>query len=159
MFKDPFQLEETPYDLLGLEPNASPKEVQEALPRFMRDRKNLPRLALAQQAIRKLKTPADRAMVDIWLYNVEAAPEEARADVDLGQALAGFRKVPCYPVEELYSDLTGMDLSKEHYGLHGTPEPATIGRTQSHGCVRLTNWDALRVAALAKPGTPVIFKE
>jgi lipoprotein-anchoring transpeptidase ErfK/SrfK len=52
-----------------------------------------------------------------------------------------------------------IDLSKEHYGLHGTPEPATIGRTQSHGCVRLTNWDALRVAALAKPGTPVIFKE
>jgi len=52
-----------------------------------------------------------------------------------------------------------IDLSKEHYGLHGTPEPATIGRTQSHGCVRLTNWDALRVAALAKPGTPVIFTE
>ena len=52
-----------------------------------------------------------------------------------------------------------IDLSKEHYGLHGTPEPTAIGRTQSHGCVRLTNWDALRVAALAKPGTPVIFKE
>ena len=113
MFKDPFQIEETPYDLLGLEPNASPKEVQEALPRFMRDRKNLPRLALAQQAIRKLKTPADRAMVDIWLYNVEAAPEQVGPEVDLGQALAGLRKVPCYPVEELYSDLTGMDLSKE----------------------------------------------
>src|SRR5260370_35952377 len=77
MFKDPFQLEETPYDLLRLEPNASPKEVQEALPRFMRDRKNLPRLALAQQSIRKMKTPADRSMVDIWSYNVAAAPEEA----------------------------------------------------------------------------------
>src|SRR5437763_15396296 len=104
MFKDPFQLEETPYDLLGLEPNASPKEGQEALPRFMRDRKNLPRLALAQQAIRKLKTPADRAMVDTWLSNVEAAPEEARADVDLGQALAGVRKLPGRPVEDLASD-------------------------------------------------------
>jgi hypothetical protein len=113
MFKDPFQLEETPYDLLRLEPNASPKEVQEALPRFMRDRKNLPRLALAQQAIRKLKTPADRAMVDIWLYNVEAAPEQAGPEVDLAEALAGFRQVPCYPVEDLYSDLTGMDLLKE----------------------------------------------
>jgi lipoprotein-anchoring transpeptidase ErfK/SrfK len=52
-----------------------------------------------------------------------------------------------------------IDLSKEHYGLHGTPEPSSIGRTQSHGCVRLTNWDALRLAALAKPGTPVVFKE
>ena len=52
-----------------------------------------------------------------------------------------------------------IDISKEHYGLHGTPEPATIGRTQSHGCVRLTNWDALRLAALVKPGTKVVFTE
>jgi len=51
MFKDPNQVEETPYELLGLEPTASPKQVHEALPRFMRDRRNLPRLALAQQAI------------------------------------------------------------------------------------------------------------
>lgn len=52
-----------------------------------------------------------------------------------------------------------IDISKPHYGLHGTPEPATIGRTQSHGCVRLTNWDALRLAALVKPGTKVVFTE
>ncbi len=52
-----------------------------------------------------------------------------------------------------------IDISKEHYGLHGTPEPATIGRTQSHGCVRLTNWDALRLAALVKPGSRVVFTE
>jgi lipoprotein-anchoring transpeptidase ErfK/SrfK len=55
--------------------------------------------------------------------------------------------------------LVWIDISKEHYGLHGTPEPATIGRTQSHGCVRLTNWDALRLAALVKPGTRVVFTE
>jgi lipoprotein-anchoring transpeptidase ErfK/SrfK len=52
-----------------------------------------------------------------------------------------------------------IDLSKDHYGLHGTPVPESIGRTQSHGCVRLTNWDALRLASLVKPGTPVVFKE
>jgi lipoprotein-anchoring transpeptidase ErfK/SrfK len=52
-----------------------------------------------------------------------------------------------------------IDISKEHYGLHGTPEPATIGRTQSHGCVRLTNWDALKLASLVKPGTRVVFSE
>lgn len=51
-----------------------------------------------------------------------------------------------------------IDLSVEHYGLHGTPEPSRIGYTQSHGCVRLTNWDATRVAALVGPNTPVIFK-
>ena len=38
--------------------------------------------------------------------------------------------------------LVWIDISKEHYGLHGTPEPSQIGRTESHGCVRLTNWDA-----------------
>jgi lipoprotein-anchoring transpeptidase ErfK/SrfK len=52
-----------------------------------------------------------------------------------------------------------IDLSKEHYGLHGTPEPSSVGKTASHGCVRLTNWDALRLAGLVKPGTRVIFKE
>jgi lipoprotein-anchoring transpeptidase ErfK/SrfK len=51
-----------------------------------------------------------------------------------------------------------IDLSREHYGLHGTPEPARVGKTASHGCVRLTNWDAARVAALARPGTRVIFE-
>jgi len=50
-----------------------------------------------------------------------------------------------------------MDLSKPHYGLHGTPEPGKIGYTESHGCVRLTNWDALRLADMVKPGTKVYF--
>jgi lipoprotein-anchoring transpeptidase ErfK/SrfK len=49
-------------------------------------------------------------------------------------------------------------LNLEHYGLHGTPEPGRIGHAESHGCVRLTNWDAARVAALVKPGTPVLFR-
>ena len=50
-----------------------------------------------------------------------------------------------------------IDISRPHYGLHGTPEPSTVGRTESHGCVRLTNWDALTVASLVHPGTRVIF--
>jgi len=54
--------------------------------------------------------------------------------------------------------LVWIAISKKHYGLHGTPEPSMIGRTQSHGCVRLTNWDALRLAGLVKPGTRVLFK-
>lgn len=55
--------------------------------------------------------------------------------------------------------LVWIDITKEHYGLHGTPEPASIGRSQSHGCVRLTNWDALRLASLVREGTPVLFRE
>jgi lipoprotein-anchoring transpeptidase ErfK/SrfK len=55
--------------------------------------------------------------------------------------------------------LIWIDISKEHYGLHGSPEPSQIGRTQSHGCVRLTNWDAVRLAGLVEPGTLVRFIE
>lgn len=55
--------------------------------------------------------------------------------------------------------LVWVDISKEHYGLHGSPEPANIGRTESHGCVRLTNWDALRLASLVKAGTVVVFSQ
>jgi len=55
--------------------------------------------------------------------------------------------------------LVWIGISKKHYGLHGTPEPSTIGSAQSHGCVRLTNWDALKLAGMVKFGTPVLFKE
>lgn len=48
-------------------------------------------------------------------------------------------------------------LDKPTYGIHGTPEPSKIGKTQSHGCVRLTNWDAAELAKLVKPGVPVEF--
>ena len=51
-----------------------------------------------------------------------------------------------------------IDVNIEHYGIHGTPEPANVGHTESHGCVRLTNWDAARLAALVKAGTPVLFR-
>jgi len=51
-----------------------------------------------------------------------------------------------------------IDLDLEHYGLHGTPEPGNVGHTESHGCVRLTNWDAMRVAGMVQPGTPVQFR-
>ena len=51
-----------------------------------------------------------------------------------------------------------LDLSKPHYGIHGTPEPSTIGRAESHGCIRLTNWDAARLALMIKPGTPAVFQ-
>jgi lipoprotein-anchoring transpeptidase ErfK/SrfK len=51
-----------------------------------------------------------------------------------------------------------IDLSKEHYGIHGTPEPQTIGRTESHGCVRLTNWDAARLAGMVDTSTKVVFQ-
>lgn len=52
---------------------------------------------------------------------------------------------------------TWIDLSKDGYGIHGTPEPRLIGKTSSHGCVRLTNWDAAQLARAVSKGTKVEF--
>ena len=52
-----------------------------------------------------------------------------------------------------------IDLSKEHYGIHGTPDPAKVGHATSHGCIRLTNWDALELASMVKPNTPATLQE
>lgn len=51
-----------------------------------------------------------------------------------------------------------MALSRPHYGIHGTAEPSTIGYTSSHGCVRLTNWDAVALAGAVSGGVPVTFR-
>jgi lipoprotein-anchoring transpeptidase ErfK/SrfK len=51
-----------------------------------------------------------------------------------------------------------IDLTAETYGIHGTPDPGSIGKTSSHGCVRLTNWDARALAKMVSKGTVVEFK-
>jgi lipoprotein-anchoring transpeptidase ErfK/SrfK len=75
-------------------------------------------------------------------------------DADPKHAKARIAPGPNNPVGVVW-----IDISKPHYGIHGTPEPSTIGRAESHGCVRLTNWDALRLAALVGKGTAVEFVE
>jgi hypothetical protein len=50
-----------------------------------------------------------------------------------------------------------LDLTKEHYGIHGTPEPQVIGKTESHGCLRMTNWDVMRLSRMMKPGFQAKF--
>ncbi len=50
-----------------------------------------------------------------------------------------------------------IDLSEPTYGIHGTPEPSLIDKTGSHGCVRLTNWDAEELAGMVEPGVVVEF--
>jgi lipoprotein-anchoring transpeptidase ErfK/SrfK len=50
-----------------------------------------------------------------------------------------------------------IDLNKDTYGIHGTAHPETIGKTESHGCVRLTNWDATELAHMVSKATVVAF--
>lgn len=51
-----------------------------------------------------------------------------------------------------------IDLSKPHYGIHGTSDPDKIGRAESNGCIRLTNWDAARLSLMVKTGVPALFQ-
>lgn len=74
----------------------------------------------------------------------DADPKDAKATLPPG---------PNSPVGVVW---IGVDYP--HYGLHGTPEPSLIGHVTSHGCVRMTNWDAARVATMVRPGTRVVFQ-
>ncbi|WP_174274948.1 L,D-transpeptidase family protein [Sphingomonas bacterium] len=73
-------------------------------------------------------------------------------DAKPGQTKETLKGGPNSPVGVVW-----MDLDKPHYGIHGTPNPEKIGRTESHGCIRLTNWDAARLSLMVKPGTPAEF--
>jgi lipoprotein-anchoring transpeptidase ErfK/SrfK len=75
-------------------------------------------------------------------------------DANPGHAKATIAPGPNSPVGVVW-----IDLSKTHYGIHGTPEPALIGRVQSHGCIRLTNWDAAELASMVSPGTEALLKK
>ncbi len=52
-----------------------------------------------------------------------------------------------------------IGLDKPTYGIHGTAEPSPVGKHFSHGCARLTNWDGETLAAMVKPGVPVVFED
>jgi len=52
-----------------------------------------------------------------------------------------------------------IGISKPSYGIHRTPDPEKVGTSASHGCVRLTNWDAQTLASMVKRGTKVEFIE
>ena len=66
-------------------------------------------------------------------------------------------KIPAGPNNPV--GLVWVDLSKEHYGIHGTPVPSRIGKSQSHGCIRLTNWDAVALSGAVSAGTPALLQE
>jgi lipoprotein-anchoring transpeptidase ErfK/SrfK len=73
---------------------------------------------------------------------------DAKAD----QAKAKLPAGPNGPVGVVW-----IDLSKESMGIHGTASPALIGKRESHGCIRLTNWDASELAGLVSPGLPALL--
>ncbi|MEA9559186.1 L,D-transpeptidase family protein [Xanthomonas campestris] len=75
-------------------------------------------------------------------------------DAKPGEGKATLPPGPNNPVGRVW-----IDLSKPHYGLHGTPEPGHVGKTESHGCVRLTNWDVVNLASVVDASVPVVMQE
>jgi lipoprotein-anchoring transpeptidase ErfK/SrfK len=75
-------------------------------------------------------------------------------DADATDTKAKLAPGPNNPVGVVW-----IDLNIPHYGIHGTPVPSTIGKTTSHGCIRLTNWDATELAKMVTPGTPALLGE
>ena len=75
-------------------------------------------------------------------------------DAEPGDKAATVAAGPNNPVGVVW-----IDLSKPHYGIHGTPVPKFIGKTESHGCIRLTNWSAAEVAAVVAAGTAVVLQQ
>jgi lipoprotein-anchoring transpeptidase ErfK/SrfK len=75
-------------------------------------------------------------------------------DADENERRAKIAPGPNNPVGVVW-----IALSKEHFGIHGAPEPSKIGYTQSHGCIRLTNWDAWKLADMVKPGMTAVLQE
>lgn len=95
-----------------------------------------------------------------WAVNAVARNPVFNYNPDLfwdGDASHSKAKVPAGPNNPVGS--VWIDLTKEHYGIHGTPEPGRISYSESHGCIRMTNWDVQRVAALVTKGTPVLLVE
>jgi len=72
-----------------------------------------------------------------------------------GDAKAGKQTIqagPNNPVGSMW-----IDLTKDTYGIHGTPDPRRVGKAESHGCVRLTNWDAEQLGRSVEKGAKVVF--
>ncbi len=89
----------------------------------------------------------------VWNPDFHYDPKFAWKGVSAREKLT-IRPGPNNPV-----GLVWIDLTAPSYGIHGTPEPTNIGKTESHGCIRLTNWSAVELAAMVRRGTVVKFED
>ena len=84
-----------------------------------------------------------------YTFNPEVFPESEE-----GRKLGRKLVVPPGPNNPVGVAWVGLD--RTGYGIHGTPDPEKVGRTESHGCFRLANWDARQLLRFAWVGLPVV---
>ncbi len=104
----------------------------------------------------KAKRPEGETLrVVVWAENPEYTFDPALFAED-PEASAIGRKLRIPPGPNNPVGLAWIGLDRPGYGIHGTPSPEDISHTESHGCFRLTNWDALKLVRAVRAGLPVI---
>ena len=97
-------------------------------------------------------TPTGTVKVNGVAHNPDYTYDPSKLSYGDGKEKVVVKPGPNNPVGVVW-----IDLNKPSYGIHGTPDPELVGKTASHGCVRLTNWDAAALADKVKPGVTVRF--
>ena len=95
-------------------------------------------------------TPTGTVKVNGVARNPDYVYDPSKLSYGDGKAKVVVKPGPNNPVGVVW-----IDLNKPSYGIHGTPEPANIAKTQSNGCIRMTNWSVLQVSNAVSRGTPV----
>ena len=96
----------------------------------------------------------------IWWNNADWVGFRLVRAVEEHEPLKGVKSKTAFVIKPGPNNPAGtvwIGLSAEGYGIHGTPNPSRVSKTESHGCVRLTNWDVERLARSVKKGTLVAF--
>ena len=154
---DPMLLPTTQGPVAGKDDPNNPTviEVSEA-DRLLRLRRGDELLLVAPVTVGSEHDPlpvGDWVVTDVFLNPIFNYNPELFWDADRSHAEARIAAGPNNPVGPVW-----VDIDKEHFGLHGAPSPNAVGHTQSHGCVRLTNWDALTLAGIVRKGTKVVLR-
>lgn len=87
-----------------------------------------------------------------YYFDPRVFPEDEEA-----QKMTGKLVIPPGPNNPV--GIAWISLSRSGYGIHGTPHPEDIGKTESHGCIRLANWNAEKLVKMISVGVPVIIEE
>ncbi len=130
-------------------------DLTEKIIRVVDDEKRLVGMFYCSVAAKKAKLPSGRAQVvavahdPTYRFDPKMWPEVKER---VGQPLT-IPPGPRNPVGRCW-----IALNLPGVGMHGTPNPELIGKTGSHGCIRLTNWDAIRLSKMVREGTPVVFE-
>lgn len=115
--KDPLDKEDTPYDILSIDRNASPEEIHKALGEFLKKGKNIQQ---GMNAARKLRRVRDRIEVDIFYYvlgEIEISKEPSELNIDVQD----FLDVPILEIDDAFTDLNRDDFSEDFKEINFRP--------------------------------------